>query len=411
MMLLHPREATLLRYAAGSAQETARRRVASHLADCDRCRSTVQSTREIRVALASGAAVGAPDLLLQRILQSRMQGERVILPAETPAPRVTFATPNTPATTARTRPVYWLLLGGVAAIGVVQVGSTMFENAMLRNAGVVTGSEAHRPIVTDAERRQQLIRERSIPAAGPIVASRLRPVTLKYGYVSYSGTTPYESGGGSTYQIVRNPSNSNEWILITTRDARYFKMRGPDSIWINGQTLEPTHWNERFTNYGARIENSYWVSNGQMRHVRRVALLPGTSANDSLRPRREKYYRPTDTTFMLSEQGGFATRVQNQAHFIATMMAIPLELGWRGRFTSSGCCDFAGPGTSGKLVITGSHTAITPAGVFECWEAAERYGAGFRLRWFRKTDGVFVGESAGDVNGMSRSQTLLVAEE
>ena len=71
MTLLHPRETTLLRYAAGSAAESMRRRVATHLAECERCRRVVTSTRELRVALGSGGESVSPESLLTRVLTSR----------------------------------------------------------------------------------------------------------------------------------------------------------------------------------------------------------------------------------------------------------------------------------------------------------------------------------------------------
>lgn len=82
MTLLHPADADLLGFADGSADDTIRRHVASHLADCDRCRRAVQGYREVRSILHAMPAE-APEPLLGRIRASRDAGARAIFPTAT----------------------------------------------------------------------------------------------------------------------------------------------------------------------------------------------------------------------------------------------------------------------------------------------------------------------------------------
>lgn len=84
-MILHPRFATLARFAAGEPGDDARPRLAAHLQGCARCRGTVASLRRAS-ADARQAPVPAPgEDALERILARRAAGERVILPAAEPA--------------------------------------------------------------------------------------------------------------------------------------------------------------------------------------------------------------------------------------------------------------------------------------------------------------------------------------
>ncbi|MEO5800132.1 MAG: hypothetical protein ABIS00_11900, partial [Gemmatimonadales bacterium] len=375
MLLLHPREATLLRYAAGSAKETARRQVASHLADCDRCRGTVQSTRELRTMLASGGAVGAPDPLLQRILQSRVQGERVILPVEAPVMQPAFSAPrlNSPSGASNDkfmRPAFWLVLGGVAAVALVQVGANAFENAIVQSRSGIQEAPANHTPPTPAEVQARLLKQQSIPAAGPINPSRLRPVTLKYGSVVYDRGARMETFPGESYKIVRSGAQRSEWILISQRGD----YRKPDSVWIDGTTLEATAWHSEFSNSGVNVRRNFTMKDGVV-HFQR-SYMPkkgGAVLSDSLLRKLDRWYRPIDSTYTPRHLGPPARGVQNNVHFIALMMTMPLTEGWRGRFAELSSPDgyYNSFLQNNTVEITGSHTVITPAGVFDCWEASQ----------------------------------------
>ncbi len=397
MLLLHPREATLLRYAAGSAKETARRQVASHLADCDRCRGTVQSTRELRATLASGGAVGAPDPLLQRILQSRVQGERVILPVEAPVLQPGFAAPNTRVGQPTIRPAFWLVLTGVAVAAVAVVGSDRYEKSLVARMG---GSAA-----SFAARAPRLKLDPKVPSAGPFAAARLRPVQLRYGQVRYSASGPLESVQSSALRFVRSGTPGSDWIAITTMDTRE---GGPDSIWINGETLEPAQWREKeFYKRGGSV-STYRMHGNEIAVDRRFKLPTGVVMTRARADSLARTWGSSDTTYSLAEP--HPTILLNQAHLIVAMMASPLAVGWQGAFAyvSVGRKKAS---TYGKrtIRITGTRQIVTPAGVFDCWEALLRTDNYERLQWYRKSDGLFVGESYGTRNDVM-ARTLLLSE-
>ncbi len=78
--LAHPAFERLSRYADGELEGDRRDRVASHLADCDRCRDTIRFIRELGEAARHLPEPEPPADALSRFLARRAAGERVILP-------------------------------------------------------------------------------------------------------------------------------------------------------------------------------------------------------------------------------------------------------------------------------------------------------------------------------------------
>jgi hypothetical protein len=84
---LHPSFKTLNLYHDRELAENRRRRVAAHLADCPKCRDTIQFLRKIDEAARTYPMRDPGADLFQRILDRRESGERVILPmVDPPAP-------------------------------------------------------------------------------------------------------------------------------------------------------------------------------------------------------------------------------------------------------------------------------------------------------------------------------------
>ncbi len=88
MSLRHPSFHELNRYVDDDLPEHRRRRVATHLARCKRCRETVTRLRAIGTAARDLPVPAPPANLLELTLQRRAAGDRVILPLTPPgAPR------------------------------------------------------------------------------------------------------------------------------------------------------------------------------------------------------------------------------------------------------------------------------------------------------------------------------------
>lgn len=83
----HPGYASLNRFADGELSPRRHRRVASHLAGCSRCRQEVAFIRHAGKLARSLEPPTMPDDILDRILEARADGSRVLLPLESPGPR------------------------------------------------------------------------------------------------------------------------------------------------------------------------------------------------------------------------------------------------------------------------------------------------------------------------------------
>lgn len=119
MRLGHPDYAALNRFADGDLSRHRRKRVARHLAACERCRAQVTFIRRAGGLARSLEAPELPEDLLDRILHRRAAGDRVILPLTSPGAR---------------RPVR-RTVATVAAALVVVVGAGVFVSTGLLEAG------------------------------------------------------------------------------------------------------------------------------------------------------------------------------------------------------------------------------------------------------------------------------------
>ena len=83
-MFGHPLYRTLNRFADGELSPRRQRRVAAHLADCSRCRREVSFIRNAGELARSLDTQKVRQELLDRVLERRAEGERVLLPVEPP---------------------------------------------------------------------------------------------------------------------------------------------------------------------------------------------------------------------------------------------------------------------------------------------------------------------------------------
>lgn len=399
-MLMHPGELALTRYAAGSAAESLRRRVAGHLADCDRCRATVQSTRDVRAALKATAEASAPAALFERIMASRASGARALLPVEAPeALQLEVRTLRVGNGPTISRPVLWAVLGGAAAFGAIQVGGNYLESSAVR---AITHADR-----TPPRRPAPLTLDTSIPAAGPLDARRMRPLNLQYGSISFAGGKTQSTVAGPRVQLRRDGGNG-QWMAITSWPAGT-RNSVPDTIWLNPETLEPARWHSSYRTNGVTTEISRQVAGNQLR-VRRSTQLPaGVPMTLARAESLTKANGATDTSYTLPTD--HATVALSIAHTTALMMAAPLAVGWRGRFTILDVWRRRISERPSTITITGSRRVVTPAGVFDCWEAVKRSEGWERRQWYRKSDGIFVGEALADINSPMFYRTILIAEE
>lgn len=80
----HPGYPTLNRFADGELEPAEARRVSAHLAKCSRCRAEVAFIRRAGEVARSIETPPVPAAILDRVLERRAEGERVLLPLESP---------------------------------------------------------------------------------------------------------------------------------------------------------------------------------------------------------------------------------------------------------------------------------------------------------------------------------------
>lgn len=103
----------------------AQAKVAAHLARCEKCRRAVRALRSAQASLRNDS-IALPQTLRDRVLSSRREGARIILPTSEPAPR------------AASRLVFVAAAAAVVIVAVFAEG--MFSSTQLADAGATAGS-------------------------------------------------------------------------------------------------------------------------------------------------------------------------------------------------------------------------------------------------------------------------------
>lgn len=87
VFLRHPSWADLNRFADGELSPSRQRQVSEHLAGCSRCRREVAFVRQAGQLARSLETPPVPEEILDRVLERRAEGDRVLLPLESPGAR------------------------------------------------------------------------------------------------------------------------------------------------------------------------------------------------------------------------------------------------------------------------------------------------------------------------------------
>lgn len=171
MLKRHPSYATLNRFADSELGPRRRRRVANHLAACDRCRKDVTFIRQAGEVARSLAKPPLPDGLLERVLERRAAGERVILPLESPG-----------AVQGR----------GPKAAPVVAAVLTLFAVGLFVSTGLL---QADRPDFRTLPERPRAGQPLTVEYDGGYEFSDLDQLSLRTRFVTGSGRSWQQLGG------------------------------------------------------------------------------------------------------------------------------------------------------------------------------------------------------------------------
>jgi len=310
----------------------------------------------MRGELAEVKGPPADDRLLDRILESRRAGTRVILPLED----------------GRRRPRVWLYASAVAAAAAAVVGIT----ELTRPDGAVSFDAAQDAwFVGDLAFAQSPIAPRpAFHAVIPSRADRLHPVALHY-LRTTSGPMPMRVDIHVTLQH-DSVEGVRAWRAAAVR-------RSADGI--------------------TSIDSS-WVAADDLRPLRRVAVeFPYRSFEriqvqqrfDGLRVGGDMHAWKggavnAHRTFDRQLPAAFAPYLSDGLVPLYHM-AVPLERGWVGSASVLGWAVrdndvFVSVG----MRVDGEETVHVPAGEFACWRLAMDYNGRRSWYWVRKSDGVGV---------------------
>jgi anti-sigma factor RsiW len=169
-MMMHPRMQRLQAYAAGELKGDVRRRTAVHLAQCPRCRATVEWMDDVRTT-ARADVPSPPAGAWEKIAARAEAGAAVLLPVEPPE----SARPSSLSWTRAARvAVVALLLAGAAAAAMPGSWVRTAVEALIPGlgAGAETAVPAEATEATDATPPVTLIIE---PVGGAVVVALERP--------------------------------------------------------------------------------------------------------------------------------------------------------------------------------------------------------------------------------------------
>lgn len=360
MMLTHPLEHRLVRYALGGTSEPVRRRIAEHLASCTDCRRIVQSTRDARTRVTEAPELTLPADFMAKVLADRANGRRALLPVEEPAPRRSLPSVR-PA-------VWWVAAGGAVAVAGMAVVPGVVSRAARPDGAAVTAPRYSTRMISRGE-------EHYFPSAAPIEGRRLRPMKLIYASRTYSKGKLVED---DTSLIVTIDRDGDQWRIIPEfRWARgdRSKRNTPDTIWVDGSSLRPV----RMTNV------QEWGKHVIVLRARYVgdSAYPTITFPKDLPEQVRRQYNGLQTPYLMEHGTGMPYVGLDPAYLL---MAIPLGDGWRGRFSKM----LAPKSWGGDLSfeVRGSRKVLLSEGSADCWEVRSTSGT---TLWFRKSDGILAG--------------------
>lgn len=363
-MIGHPHEQELLAFQTHQLGESARRRLADHLADCTRCRRVIQLHREVRAAFAAPAPA-APAGLLDRILASRAAGYAVVLPtAEVDARRPGIAIPHRAAVAALA------LLSVVFASQVVPL--TPLKQVWQQWSSAVAD---WRPF---AGQSLHDLPYPTTPVARPAVLhpEQLRPMTLQYESENANWNFTLKlSRVAEGWQIDETQANST---LRTLADSTNFGVIEWTSNWFGTRAYSRV--------YHHRIDGTT---------LTRTTGWSGTPPEHTV-----KRQPPTTEQVDISSFGTGGAFFVGVGQVFFALSVAPLEPGWAGSFRMLPTLNVprARLAESVSYLVRGEERITTPLGEFDCWLVTRPMASwsSFRIQyWLRKSDGVLVRQRQG----------------
>lgn len=369
-MIGHPDERRLLGFHEGRLPDGERRRIAVHLADCQRCRNVIQGHRAVRQVFQLEASP-APGGVLERVLATRASGGVMVLPVADPGHG------------RRVRGGAIAVIAGAAAVALLSVVQVIPMRPFAVAWDVWSDWAAEwRPFGT-ANGKVTFPAIGKAPIAKPAVLhpERLRAMTVTYRVIDRGPNRPPRVDT-SGFSLLAPEPDHREWQL---RSFPVDSRLGDAPVYLDPRTLRPSRWKV--------------VSGAPDTWLREYAYhLVGDRITVTLRysgdpPERFVERDPPSTQRwpVLSRENSVI--VLNEFHLFAAWLSIEFTGDWAGSFAFM---RGRGPGGYATRVtsyyITGMDSVTTPAGTFQAWQLGSvgEYGSSSERWWLRTSDGLMV---------------------
>jgi len=336
-----------------------------------------QWAEAIQPELAAWQAPPPRAEVLERILESRARGARVVLPeVAPPAPRS------------------WVRAAVPAALVALLL---LLAIPFLRSPDSLIGDER---AATEWLPMPVALAQTTVSRA-PVIefanVGRLRPVTLEYAR-SWRDSAQQEVARTTTVVMLQKTSGP-AWLLV----SRSSGVRGERAL----QSVD-----------------SVTLARADLRLLRRTAFVAPYGRYDDIRITQEFRGDSIRGQMIATRSGAVAARrpiarllgPESEPYIAGAfgpvlLGAIALDAGWRGKASLVGWAvrddDVTMPI---ELRVVGEGVVTVPAGRFDCWQLEVRFGGSTLLAWVRKTDGVSVRSVEREVAGVTRETVLVAAE-
>lgn len=397
-MIGHPREWRLLGFLDGRLPDGDRRRIAAHLAQCQRCRNVVQGHRTVR-SVFQLEAPPAPGGVLERIVATRAGGGVVVLPVADPGQG------------RRVRGSVLALAAAAAAVmllslvQVVPVPMRPIADAWDWWSRTVV---AWRPFAGGSG-RVRMAEVLEAPIADPAVLhpERLRPMTATYRVVNRRGVEQRPEIATITVSLTPPAEHLGSWML---RIVGSIPPRWQYSVSLDQATLAPHRWGAGLVGAvdyedparGAWRRSERWSLTGD--RIERTIEYSGEVPDPILK--RE----PPGTRYSMITRSVSAPYYHGEHHFRIQMTTVDLHARWAGSFAALRVTSWEKPSVIlESYYVDGAEVVTTPAGTFDTWRVrmVESYRESTVLFWFRKSDGLLVRQEHGPGNDYGTREELI----
>lgn len=394
-MMGHPAESRLIGFLDGSLADGRRRKVAGHLADCQRCRDIVQAHRLTRHALVVESPP-APAALFDRVLATRASGGGVILPVDLGRERR-----GSPFTTRH------LKVGAMVAAGVaVLVALTRMPLPDLASVrgfdrfGTTLQEVWASALRTESYEGPPRLMARPDAPAAVLDPSRMHELTARYETRRFENGKLASVDSGMVLRIRRDGDlwrvsyrdaapNGDGVTTAATLDARTLAVQTMTRLRTyplrrNGGELS-VYTTEYSMLGGTALRSRSIYSSGKPQP-------PGTNRN---KPDSLKVYQVTPSDGAPIDFGDWGLRV-------ALMTAAPMSKHWLGALDGVDISSnyrnrgyLANRSTDSRRV-RGGETLTLPIGDVKAWrvELWQSYGVVPLNEYYRQSDGLLVAERA-----------------